>query len=123
MPTKRGSATRVEYRSPDPSCNPYLALTVLLKAGLEGIKNKIEPPAPINRNIYDMTKEDRDRECVPSLPSSLYNALKELKNDDLIRSALGERFCEKYIQAKLIEWDEYRLQVTDWELEKYLNKF
>lgn len=123
VPTKRGSATRVEYRSPDPSCNPYLALTVLLKAGLEGIKNKIEPPAPINRNIYDMTKEDRDRECVPSLPSSLYNALKELKNDDLIRSALGERFCEKYIQAKLIEWDEYRLQVTDWELEKYLNKF
>ncbi|HZK35215.1 MAG TPA: type I glutamate--ammonia ligase [Bacillota bacterium] len=123
IPTKRGAATRVEYRSPDPSCNPYLALAVLLKSGLEGIKNKIEPPAPINCNIYDMTKEERDRECVPSLPKSLYSALMALKEDELIQSALGQRLSNKYIDAKLIEWNEYSMQVTDWELDKYLNKF
>ncbi|HPT78683.1 MAG TPA: type I glutamate--ammonia ligase [Candidatus Atribacteria bacterium] len=123
IPSKRGSHTRIEYRSPDPSCNPYLALAVLLTAGLDGIRNKIEPPPPVNRNIYSMTDEERLEGAVPALPNNLYSALKELEGNRLIREALGEHLFEKYYEAKMIEWDEYRVQVTRWELEKYLNKF
>lgn len=123
VPAKRGVATRVELRSPDPSCNPYLALAVALKAGLEGIKKKIEPPAPINRNIYHMSDSERQKDHIPCLPGSLLEALEALKNDDIIRDALGEHSYERYMEAKLIEWNEYKMQVSKWELDKYLNKF
>ena len=123
IPAKRGSGTRVELRSPDPSCNPYLALAVILRAGLDGIKNKIVPPEPINRNIFDMTEQEREEVCLPSLPSNLYEAIECLKQDELIRDTLGEHCFNRYVEAKLIEWNEYKVQVTPWELKKYLTKF
>lgn len=123
VPAKRGLATRVEFRSPDPSCNPYLALAVTLKAGLDGIKNNIQPPAPTNRNIYSMTDNERLEERIPSLPGSLYEALDALKEDTLIRDALGEHSYDRYMEAKLIEWNEYKMQVSQWELDRYLNRF
>jgi len=123
IPSKRGTATRLELRSPDPSCNPYLALAVTLKAGLDGIKNKIEPPAPVNRNIYDMTDCERDRECICCLPGSLYDAIEALKNDKLIRETLSEHSYSRFVEAKLIEWNEYKMQISQWEIDRYLNKF
>ncbi|HBC93304.1 MAG TPA: type I glutamate--ammonia ligase, partial [Pelotomaculum sp.] len=123
IPAKRGSSTRVELRSPDPACNPYLALAVSLKAGLDGIKNKIAPPAPCNRNIYEMTPDERAALGIGSLPENLYQALRELEKDPVIREALGEHVFNRYREAKRIEWDRYRIQVHPWELEEYLTKF
>jgi glutamine synthetase len=98
-------------------------LAVALKAGLDGIRSKIQPPAPINRNIFDMTDSEREKECIPCLPGTLYEALEALKNDKLIREALGEHSYSRYVEAKRIEWNEYKMQISQWELEKYLNKF
>jgi len=123
IPAKRGLSTRVELRSPDPACNPYLALAVSLKAGLDGIKNKIVPPAPCNRNIYEMTSRERMESGIGNLPGSLYEAIQELEKDTVIREALGEHVYNRYMEAKLIEWDRYRIQVHPWELEEYLTKF
>ncbi|HHY82197.1 MAG TPA: type I glutamate--ammonia ligase [Clostridiales bacterium] len=123
IPSKRGTATRLEFRSPDPSCNPYLALAVTLKAGLDGIRNKIAPPPPVNRNIYDMTESEREKECICCLPGSLYEAIEALQNDKLIRETLSEHSYSRYVEAKLIEWNEYKMQVTQWEIDRYLNKF
>lgn len=123
IPAKRGVSTRVELRSPDPACNPYLALAVSLKAGLDGIKNKITPPAPCNRNIYEMTSRERAEIGIGNLPGSLYEAMQELEKDPVIREALGEHVFNRYLEAKRIEWDRYRIQVHPWELEEYLTKF
>lgn len=123
IPSNRGVGTRVELRSPDPSCNPYLALAVTLKAGLEGIKNKIFPPEPVNCNIYDMTEQERLDGHIPRLPSNLANAIRALMEDKVIQEALGQHIYSRYVEAKKIEWDEYKVQVTPWELEKYLTKF
>lgn len=123
IPANRGIGTRVELRSPDPACNPYLALAVTLKAGLEGIKNKILPPEPINCNIYDMTEQERLDGHIPRLPSNLSNAIRALKEDIVIQEALGKHCYDRYVEAKMIEWDEYKVQVTAWELNRYLSKF
>lgn len=123
IPANRGTATRVELRSPDPSCNPYLALAVTLKAGIDGIKNKIQPPPAINRNIYHMTETERFNESIPSLPGNLFEAVKALSADAVIQDALGSHTYERYVEAKLIEWDEYKIQVSPWEVERYINKF
>ncbi|MFY9279974.1 MAG: type I glutamate--ammonia ligase [Caldicoprobacterales bacterium] len=123
IPSNRGVGTRVELRSPDPSCNPYLALAVALKAGLEGIKNKIFPPDPVNCNIYDLTEQEIQDGHIPRLPSNLANAIRALKEDKVIQEALGEHIYKRYVEAKRIEWDEYKVQVTPWELEKYISKF
>lgn len=123
IPAKRGTATRLELRSPDPSCNPYLALAATLKAGLDGIKNKIQPPSPVNGNIYNMTDRERQSHNIYSLPGSLYEAVQALQKDDVIKEALGEHCYERYVEAKLIEWNEYKTQVTQWELDRYINKF
>lgn len=123
IPANRGVGTRVELRSPDPSCNPYLALATTLKAGLSGIKNKILPPKSSDFNIYDLTEEDRVKDNIPTLPSNLANAIRALKKDELIKEALGNHIYDRYIEAKRIEWDEYKIQVTDWELSRYLSKF
>ncbi len=123
VPAKRGLGTRLELRSPDPSCNPYLALAVTLKAGIDGIKNKITPPLPINRNIYHMTDQERFNESIPSLPGNLYEAIKALGKDELIKEALGAHSYDRYKEAKLIEWDEYKIQVSKWEVDRYLNRF
>lgn len=123
IPSKRGKATRVELRSPDPSCNPYLALAITLKAGLEGIRNQIAPPPPVNRNIYDMTDEEIDAHCISCLPGNLYEALEALSKDSVIRNTLCDHSYSRYREAKLIEWNEYKMQISQWELDQYLNKF
>ena len=123
IPANRGIATRVELRSPDPSCNPYLALAVTLKAGIEGIKKKILPPDPVNCNIYHMTEQERLDGHIPRLPSNLSNAIRALMEDRVVQEALGTHTYNRYVEAKKIEWDEYKVQVTPWELERYISRF
>ncbi len=123
IPAKRGSSTRLELRNPDPSCNPYLAFAVMLRAGLDGIKNKIAPPPPCDRNIYHMTLAERSELGIESLPASLMEALQELSADEVVKSALGPHIFEKFVEAKTREWDSYRVQVHPWEVEEYLAKF
>ena len=123
IPAKRGSSTRVELRNPDPACNPYLAIAAALKAGLDGIKNKIQPPPPTNQNIYHMTAAERKELNIDSLPGSLAEAMQELAKNDVIKSALGEHVYNKFIEAKMHEWDSYRIQIHSWEVNEYLAKF
>ncbi|MFZ5897913.1 MAG: type I glutamate--ammonia ligase [Bacillota bacterium] len=123
IPAKRGASTRIELRSPDPSCNPYLALAVCLQAGLDGIRNRIAPPPPCDQNIYHMPAEERQALGIGSLPEDLREALQELVRDSVLRYALGEHVFNRYLEAKMIEWDRYRVQVHPWELEEYLTKF
>ena len=120
IPASRGNSTRVEVRSVDPSANPYLALAVILQAGLDGIKNKIEPPQPIDRNIYMMTPEERVAEGVLDLPSSLRQAVVEFEANPLMVEALGDHISENFIAEKTMEFESYKKQVTQWELDKYL---
>lgn len=123
IPAKRGASTRIELRNPDPSCNPYLAIAVALKAGLDGIKNKIQPPPPTDKNIYEMTSAERLAEGITNLPSSLHEALQELSKDDVVKSALGKHAYERFVEAKTIEWDKFRVQVHPWELDEYLGVY
>ncbi|MCR6545354.1 type I glutamate--ammonia ligase [Dehalobacterium formicoaceticum] len=123
IPAKRGVSTRVEMRNPDPSCNPYLAIAVMLKAGLDGIKNKITPPPAVNQNIYEMNQKEKDDLAINSLPGSLEEAVKELKNDAVIMYALGNHAMDRFVEAKTLEWDEYRTKVSRWEIDQYLTKF
>ncbi|MGM9926342.1 MAG: type I glutamate--ammonia ligase [Bacillus sp. (in: firmicutes)] len=123
IPASRGLSTRVEVRSVDPAANPYLALAVLLQAGLDGIKNKMTPPAPIDRNIYVMSKEEREEAGIIDLPATLYAALNELKQDEVIKAALGEHLFEHFVEAKEIEWDMFRTQVHPWERDQYMTTY
>ncbi|MCD7947996.1 MAG: type I glutamate--ammonia ligase [Oscillospiraceae bacterium] len=120
IPAARGQSTRVELRSPDPSCNPYLALAVCLAAGLDGIEKNMTPPAEVTENIFDMDAAMRAAHGIESLPGSLEEALKELKADQLIMDTLGEHVAENYIAGKECEWEEYRTRVSSWEREKYM---
>lgn len=114
-------ATRAELRFPDPSANPYLAFTAMLVAGLDGIDHKIPCPAPLNNvNVYELTPEERDEVGVKELPGSLYEALQELEKDEVIKGAFDPILYQAYRRAKLAEWEEFRIQVTDWELERFL---
>lgn len=121
IPASRGLSTRVEVRSVDPSANPYLAMAVLLKAGLDGIKNNITPPAAVDRNIYVMNKQERMAAGINDLPATLAAALDELKADEVIVSGLGDHILEHFLEAKEIEWDMFRTAVHPWEREQYLN--
>ncbi len=116
----RENATRVEFRSPDPACNPYLAFSVMLAAGLDGIENGLEPPAPIEGNVYEMSAEERELRGVATLPASLLQAIQLTEKSELVRKALGNHVFENFIANKKIEWDQYRIQVTEYELNKYL---
>ena len=120
IPAARGQSTRVELRSPDPSCNPYLALAVCLAAGLDGIEKGMTPPAEITDNIFAMTPAVRRRRGIDSLPSSLEEALYHLKKDKLIMDTLGPHVSGQYIAGKQAEWDEYRTRVSSWERDKYI---
>ncbi|MBN1287851.1 MAG: type I glutamate--ammonia ligase [Anaerolineae bacterium] len=113
----REESTRLELRCPDPSCNPYLAFAAMLKAGLDGIKNKLECPDPREENLYHLANGS---ERLETLPGSLSEALDELERDEVIQQALGPHIFERYVEAKRQEYDEYRLQVTPWELDRYL---
>ncbi|MBS4189333.1 type I glutamate--ammonia ligase [Bacillus sp. FJAT-49705] len=123
IPSSRGISTRVEVRSVDPAANPYLAMAVLLKAGLDGIKNKLVPSASVDRNIYVMSKEERIAEGIEDLPSTLAEALDKLKANEVIVSALGGHIFEHFVEAKEIEWDMFRSQVHPWEREQYMTMY
>jgi len=123
VPAARGAATRLELRCPDPACNPYLALAAILMAGLDGIENKIDPSQPTNKNIFQMTEEQRIEEGIYALPGSLKEALDELSKSELAKSVLGNHIFEKYIEAKNEEWNEYAMKVTRWEIEEYLTRY
>ncbi|MFZ2070394.1 MAG: glutamine synthetase family protein [Halobacteriota archaeon] len=113
-------ATRVEYRSPDPACNPYLAFSAMLAAGLAGIKNKYELPPPTEKDVYLMSSEERAKEGIKSLPGSLIEAIGLTEKSELVREALGDHIFNNFITSKLVEWDAYRVNVTEWELKEYL---
>jgi glutamine synthetase len=121
IPASRGMSTRVEVRSVDPAANPYLAMAVLLKAGLDGIKNNLTPPAPVDRNIYVMTNEERVEAGIADLPASLAEALQKMKADEVITSALGNHILEHFVEAKEIEWDIFRTTVHQWERDQYMS--
>ncbi len=123
VPARRGIGTRAELRSPDPSCNPYLAFAVMLGAGLNGIHNKMTPPDPINMNIYTMTDEEKISHGIESLPGNLFEAVKALDNDPIIQEALGEHIYDRFREGRLKEWFDYRIQVHDWEVKQYLARF
>jgi len=123
VPAARGVGTRAELRSPDPSCNPYLAFAVMIKAGIDGIKNKIDPGEPVSQNIYTMSKKNKKSLGIKSLPSTLNEALLELDKDEVVKSALTTHIFENYINAKREEWESYRMQVHQWELDKYLTVY
>ncbi len=123
IPAPRGKGTRVEVRSPDPSCNPYLAIGLMLCAGLDGMENKIDPGPPMNRNLYDMDDEERRRLGIPTLPGNLIDALEEFDRDQLLKDAVGPHIWDQYLSAKKQEWDTYRCQVHPWELERYLSVY
>ncbi len=123
VPARRGVGTRLELRSPDPSCNPYLALAVTLSAGLDGIKKGLVPPPPVNRNIYEMNEDDRRAYGVGNLPGSIDEAVEELLKDECVCASLGEHIVGRFVDAKRIETDVYRTQVHQWELDQYLRVF
>ena len=120
IPAARGQATRVELRSPDPSCNPYLAVAVCLAAGLDGIARVLTPPPEITGDIYAMDDRTRAARGIPCLPDNLKDALDELEKDALVLDVLGEHVARQFLKGKLGEWNEYQTRVSSWELEKYL---
>jgi glutamine synthetase len=123
IPDRRGIGTRCELRMPDPSANPYLALAVQLAAGLDGIKQKLTPPDPVNKNIFTMSFRERRKYRIDELPRDLHEALDTLEKDDVIRDALGSHIYERFVEAKREEWQEYIGQVSEWELNRYLGQY
>jgi len=117
----RETATRIEFRSPDPSCNPYLTFSVLLAAGLEGIEKGYEPPAPLEENVFEMSIEERERRNIGILPGSLLEAIQLTKKSKLVREALGEHVFNSFIKNKEVEWNRYSTYITDYELKNYLS--
>lgn len=123
VPEARGGRAMLEFRSPDSCCNPYLALAALLMSGIDGIRNNILPPPSIDRNVYEMDALDRIENNVASLPDSLERALGCLREDDVLRGLIGEYIYSRFVEAKMIEWQEYIKIVSHWEIEQYLAKF
>ena len=120
IPSVRGRHTQIELRSPDPASNPYLALTVCLAAGLDGIQNQILPPEPVEQEVDKMSEEEKKKLGISSLPSTLGEAIAALDDDTFIRQILGDTFVDQYLAVKKAEWMEYMPQVFEWEVEKYL---
>ena len=114
-------AARLELRCPDPACNPYLAFAVMLKAGLDGIKRRLPLPEPIEESVFQFDATELRRRNIETLPSTLREAIEELKNDEVIQEALGEIIYETFVEAKLEEWSEYRRHISPWEVERYLD--
>ncbi len=119
----KSKSTRCELRSPDPTCNPYLAFALMLKAGLSGIKAGITPPAPVEEDLFDFTETDLEEKNIAVLPASLGEALVALKGSKLAKEGLGEHTYSKYIEAKQAEWDGFRLSVSQWELDQYMEMY
>ena len=123
VPAKRGVSTRIELRSPDPACNPYLAFAAILEACLDGIRNKIDPPAPVESNIYKLTSKERKKQRIDALPGSLAEALEHLDKSLVAQAALGEHIHKEFMTSKKKEWDSFRTYVSQWELDKYLERY
>lgn len=123
IPAVGGEDTRIELRNPDPSANPYLTLAVCLCAGLDGIVNKIEPPASVDCNIFTMSDAERKERTIDNFPRDLMQAINEMEKDDFIKDVIGGHVFDKYLEAKKAEWQKYCSQVTDWEVEEYLYKY
>ena len=113
-------ATRIEFRAPDPACNPYLSFAVMLAAGLKGIENEYELPDPVEEDIYKMSGKERNKRGISTLPDNLYEALLEVEKSEVVREALGEHIFNKFVENKKIEWDMYRTHVSQYEIEKYM---
>jgi len=123
VPARRGMSTRCEVRMPDPACNPYLALAVMLAAGLDGIENQIEPPPPVNKNIFAMSEREKKRLKIKQLPANLDEALDALGKDKVMMEALGSHIAEQYTHAKRQEWADYISHVHPWEQKRYLGAY
>ncbi len=123
IPASRGAGTRVEVRSPDPSCNPYLSIALMLAAGLDGINKNLTPPAAVNRNIFKMTEAEMTEYGVSSLPGNLYDALQMYKSDALVKETLGDHIFKTYYDFKIKEWDSFRTAVHPWEVNQYLTRY
>lgn len=121
VPAARGKATRIEYRAPDPACNPYLAFSAMLAAGMDGINNKIDPGDPTEVNIYKLTPEEREERGIKVLPASLWEAYHSLEEDPIIMNSLGDHISQKFLESKYSEWDDYRVQVFGYEHNRYLD--
>lgn len=121
VPAKRGNGTRVELRSPDPSCNPYLAFAVILEAIIDGVENKIEPPLQVEENIYEMTPKELKKAKINSLPGRLDEALTLLSKDEVVKNALGEHIYNEFVSTKRREYELYNLYVSQWEIDRYLD--
>ncbi|MBS4534619.1 type I glutamate--ammonia ligase [Clostridium sp. D2Q-14] len=123
IPSKKGSSTRIELRSPDPSANPYLALAVTLKSGLDGIKHRLQPANKVNNNLYDMTKRELLDNGIDRLPTNLKEAVLKFSKDEIMKEALGDHLFDRVIDAALYEWNEYSKYISQWEIDRYLMKF
>jgi glutamine synthetase len=123
VPAARGTSTRIELRMPDPSCNPYLALAVMLRAGLDGIDGKMDPGPPVNKNIYKMSHRERRHLRIDDLPADLNAALDELEKDDVVRETIGDHILQHFLEAKREEWEEYIRHVSGWETDRYLRVY
>ncbi|HHY46866.1 MAG TPA: type I glutamate--ammonia ligase [Firmicutes bacterium] len=123
IPVQRGGGTRIELRSPDPTCNPYLALACSIRAGLDGIQSKLVPPDPVEGNIFNIDPQELERRGIKRLPLCLGEALDELARDEVLKDALGPHIYAKYMQAKRVEWETYSRFIHKWELDEYLARF
>jgi glutamine synthetase len=123
VPDRRGVGTRAEFRMPDPSCNPYLALAVQLAAGLDGVRDEIDPGPPVDTNVWELSDERRAELGITTLPANLGEAVDELEADEVLRDALGEHIMSHFVDAKRTEWKNYIAQVTDWEIREYLASY
>lgn len=122
IPASRGKGTRVELRCPDPTCNPYLEMALCLAAGLDGIKKGLTPPDPIDYNVFGLTSEELKEAGIECLPGNLIEAVEAAEADPFVKETVGEHVFNAYIEGKKNEWDEYRTQVTEWEINRYLKK-
>jgi glutamine synthetase len=113
-------ATRIEYRSPDPACNPYLAFAVMLAAGLKGVEKGYALPDPVEEDIFEMDEKAREAAGITSLPGSLHQAVQLVEKSDLVRQTLGDHIFNKFIDNKKVEWDRFRIHVSQFEIERYL---
>jgi len=123
IPAIRGKATRTDIRSVDPSANPYLAMTVILASGLDGIVHQMNSVKPVSINLYEVSEDEREKMGILSLPQTLNEAIYELEHDQVIKDALGPHVFSRYIAAKKEEWKNYSKSVTQWELDHYLNRY
>lgn len=123
IPAARGNATRIELRTPDPACNPYLMLAVILAAGLDGIRRELEPMPPYDGNIYKLSAQEQSAKGIVNLPKSLSEALDELEKSSLVRQVIGDHITTNYLSAKRLEWDRFRTAISQWEVDEYLRKF